>query len=152
MQFNKDLKVHDYLMFLKNAPGVVLSTVDNAGHADSRVVSVMGVIEEKIYFMTFDKKELYFQLKQHPFVSVTGLQSDGSNLNSRFVSVKGEIKETDHQYLDKFLDEIPYLKVLYPPEKRDHLKIFVINSGTLSAYDLSIKPPFSIQFDFGNNK
>ena len=61
------------LDILREIKDVAFATVDANGLPQIRIIDVMIVEDEKLYFCTARGKDFYKQLKNHPYVAITGM-------------------------------------------------------------------------------
>ena len=56
----------------------VLSTVDKNGNSQSRIIDVMHIDDEAIYFLTARGKNVYEEIMNHPQISYVNLKDNKS--------------------------------------------------------------------------
>ena len=131
------------LKFLRKIKSASFATVEE-GKPHVRIIDVMLVEDQKIYFTTARGKSFYRQLKENPFVSIVALDE-----TYRKVRVSGPVKLVDRSYVDKIFNENPMMNDIYPGEKRDILDAFCIDKGVGEILDLSSMPLRRKRFSFG---
>ena len=67
------MKKQDLLQELRNIRSVAMASVDAQGNPKNRIIDVMLADENAIYFCTARGKDFYKQLKNHPYVAITGM-------------------------------------------------------------------------------
>ena len=114
----------------------VLSTVDEEGNSQSRIIDVMHIDDETIYFLTARGKNVYNELINHPQVSYVNLE------NNKSVRITGIAKKLENQkkWIDLMFDENQYMNNVYPGDNRYVLEPFKIVSGEIEFFDLTQKP------------
>lgn len=135
------------LKLLQKIKSVTFATI-NDGEPSARIIDVMFVKEDSLYFLTARGKSFYRQLKTNPSVAICGM-------NEKFVSVRlvGDIKFCeDKSVVDKIFDLNPNMNNLYPGEKRYVLEGIHLYRGKGEIFDLSIEPPNRQRFSFGGAK
>ena len=132
------------LELLRGVKSVAMSTVSD-GFPAVRIVDVMMVDEEGLYFVTARGKPLYRQLVNEGRAAVCGM--DERYVTARVIG--GIEKCGNRKLLDKIFDLNPILRSLYPGEKREILEVFRIGSGKGEIFDLSSHPPARRRFSFG---
>ena len=133
------------LKLLREIKSVTFATI-NDGEPSARIIDVMFVEEDGLYFLTARGKSFYRQLKTNPSIAICGM-------NERFVSVRlvGDVKFCeDKSVVDKIFDLNPMMNDLYPSENRDILEAFHMYRGKGEIFDLSIEPPKRERFAFGD--
>ncbi|QRN85885.1 4Fe-4S binding protein [Clostridia bacterium] len=114
----------------------------------SRIIDLMLVEDESLFFVTGRGKAFYRQLKNNPVVSITGMDE-----NYTMIRLKGEAKLVSEKQMDtyrqKIFEENPSLKSIYSPSQRDILDVFYIDSGHGDLFELNNHPPTRKQFSFG---
>lgn len=141
-QMNHDqMNLKDYLQFLnEEIHSTVFSTVDNDGKPMSRVIDIMLVKENKLYFLTATTKPFYNQLLEKPYVSITGMKGEDS-MSSVSITVNGEVREVGTKYLNEIFEKNAYMNEIYETEKsKKILRVFEVYKGTVSIFDLGTKP------------
>lgn len=144
------MTAHDYLYYLTNdIHSTIFATVDENGHPATRVVDIMLVKGEKLYFLTANTKDLYRQLEKNPYVAITGVRGVDT-MSSFSINIKGQVREIGTKYLDEIFEKNAYMNDIYETEDRKKaLRVFEIYRGSLSVYDLSKKPIYQKTLFFG---
>lgn len=153
------MKRKDYLKILKNEiHTTVVATNDINGLPQTRVIDIMLVDEETLYFITAKGKEFYEQLNENKYISVSGFtNSDNSGsterfLNKKSITIRGEVENIGHKFLNNVFEENPYMKEIYPQEKsREVLEVFKIKAGIGEFFDLSTRPITRDTFYIGDD-
>ncbi len=138
------MSVQTYLQILRDIKDVSFATVDDAGNPQVRIIDVMLVENEKLYFVVSRGKEFYQQLMQRPMVAVTTLTPDFKS-----VRIQGQVQKEDVSWLAKVFQENPSLNSIYPGQSRYILDVFSIFKGTGELFDLSVHPIHRESFAFG---
>ena len=141
--------MNEYLKELvENIHTVVLATVDDENHPQTRAIEIMLCNDDKLYFLTATTKPLYDELVKNPYISFTGIKGDGV-MKSKAISVSGIVRGAGQHLLKEILIKNPYLEELYPtPEKKEILRVFEMAHGRGQFFDLSVVPPVSVKFEF----
>lgn len=126
----------------------VLSTVDEEGNSHSRIIDIMHIDEDTVYFLTARGKDVYNQLIKHPQMSYVNLKDNKS------VRINGIAKKVDNQekWVDLLFDENPFMNNVYPGETRYILEVFRVESGEMEFFDLTQKPIYRESFSIGNTE
>ena len=67
------MNVSTCLNILREIKDVAFATVDENNQPQVRIIDVMLVEDNKLYFCTARGKDFYKQLKNHPYVAITGM-------------------------------------------------------------------------------
>jgi uncharacterized pyridoxamine 5'-phosphate oxidase family protein/NAD-dependent dihydropyrimidine dehydrogenase PreA subunit len=127
---------------------VSMATVGEDGGPQIRIINVMHIEDEKLYFLTARGKPFYYELLRDKKVAVLGL--------SRFEMIRlngvPELlsKEKQNEWLDRLFEENPYLKKTYPGETRQVLEVFCIKDGEIEYFNLGVHPIFRESYIIGN--
>lgn len=143
----------DYLKILKNEiHSVVVATIDDKGLPQTRVIDIMLVDDNSIYFITAKGKEFYHQLMKQKYVSISGVSGGEGSLDKKAISLRGKVKNMGQNLLEKVFEENPYMKGIYLQiESRSALEVFRLYEGQGEFFDLSTKPINRANFVIGNS-
>lgn len=134
------------LNILRGIKDVAFATVNDEGKPEVRIIDVMIVEQDKLYFCTGRGKDFYRQLLKHPDVAVTGLNKDFQMVR---LSGKAEKLADQRQWIDRIFEENPVMNGVYPGESRYILEPFCISNGELEFFDLGKNPIYRESFVFG---
>lgn len=132
------------LTLLREVKSVTFATVNNNQPA-ARIIDVMIVNDNGLYFLTGPGKSFYRQLKENPCVAICGITPD-------YVSVRlvGDIKFIEgKEIIDKIFELNPVMNDLYPGDKRYILQGIHLYQGKGEIFDLSSEPPERQRFSYG---
>ena len=135
------------LSLLREIKSVTFATIKN-GQPAARIIDVMFVDEDGLFFLTARGKSFYRQLQANPCVAICGM-------NQNYVSVRlvGDAEFCrDKGVVDKIFDLNPMMNQLYPGDKRYLLEGMCLARGKGEIFDLSIEPPKRDRFAFGGAK
>ncbi len=126
----------------------VLSTVDEDGNPQSRIIDIMLIDDETVYFLTARGKDVYKELIAHPQVSYLNLKDNKS------IRITGMAKKLEPQkeWIDKMFEENRYMNNVYPGDARYILEPFCIEKGEIEVFDLTQKPIYREKFTIGDWK
>ena len=118
------------------------------GNSRSRIIDIMYIDEDTVYFLTARGKDVYNELINHPQVSYVNLK------NNKSIRINGIAKKLDDQkkWIDLMFDENPYMNNVYPGDSRYILEPFKIVSGEMEFFDLTQKPIYRKKFSIGDVK
>lgn len=146
------MQTADYLKILKDEiHSVVFATVDEKGLPDARVIDIMLVDADSLYFITARGKGFYRQLMEQRFAAVSGMTGGDHSLDKKAVSVRGKVRNIGNEKLEEVFAENPYMNEIYPSmESRNALEVFQMYEGQGEYFDLSVKPIYRDTFYLGN--
>lgn len=132
----------DCLKQIREVIDGVLSTVDENGNSQSRIIDIMHIDEDTIYFLTARGKNVYKEIINHPQISYVNLKDNKS------VRINGIAKKLDNQkkWIDLMFEENHFMNNVYPGESRYILEPFKVVSGEMEYFDLTQKPIFRQTF------
>lgn len=126
----------------------VLSTVDEKGNSHSRIIDIMHIDDDTVYFLTARGKNVYKHLLNHPQVSYVSLK------NNKSIRISGIAEKLDNQkeWIDLMFEENSYMNNVYPGDSRYILEAFRIKEGEMEFFDLTEKPILREKFSIGSGK
>ena len=132
------------LKMLREIKSVTFATVNN-GEPAARIIDIMLVKEDGLYFLTARGKSFYHQLKASSKVAICGM-----NENYVTARIVGDTQFCNSRcIIDEIFEHNPMMNDLYPGEKRDILEGFHLYRGRGEIFDLSVEPPSRERFAFG---
>lgn len=139
----------DCLRILKEIKDVAFATVDANGDPQIRIIDVMLVEDDKLYFCTARGKAFYEQILRHDQVAVTGMNSA-----YQMVRLSGRAHRLSErkQWIDRIFEENPSMNAVYPGESRYVLEAFCISEGEVEFFDLGKEPVWREKFTLGHTK
>lgn len=125
------------LDILREIKDVAFATVDAKGLPQIRIIDVMIVEDEKLYFCTARGKDFYLQLMKNNQVAITGMNKD-----YQMIRLNGKAKYlSDHKkWIDRIFKENPTMNTVYPNDSRYILEAFCIDNGEIEFFDLGKEP------------
>lgn len=137
------------LNLLRQVRDVAFATVDHMGRPQVRIIDVMLVEGQRLYFCTARGKAFYGQLMASGQVAITGM-----NQHYQMVRLCGTAEKLPHQreWIDRIFAENPSMEAVYPGESRYVLEPFCIQRGQLEFFDLSRTPIFRETYSLGNGE
>ena len=153
---NMDTK--EYLQILRNEiHSTVFATLDEKGRPHTRVIDIMLVDDDSLYFITAKGKAFYDELTGQKFAAISGMTGgEGSDIahasiEKKAISVRGYVKDIGPEKLDEVFEKNPYMAEIYPDENsRTALTVFRMSDGEGEFFDLSTKPITRESFILGN--
>lgn len=137
----------DCLHILREIKDCAFATVDEKGYPQNRIIDVMLVENDTLYFLTARGKHFYNQLINGKVAAITGL-------NSRWQTVRlvGKVEKLEDQtyWIDRIFTLNPSMNDVYPGDARYILEPFCIRDGELEFFDLSGTPIVRESFALGN--
>lgn len=136
------METREYLKILKEEiHSTVFATVDKNGLPQARVIDIMLVDDNSLYFITAKGKEFYNQLMDKNYVAISGMTGGQGSLSKKAISLRGKVKNVGQKLLDKVFEVNAYMCDIYPgKESRMALEVFQLYEGQGEYFDLSTKP------------
>ena len=132
------------LTLLREVKSVTFATV-NGSEPAARIIDVMLVDDDGLYFVTARGKSFYRQLMQSPVVAVSAMTA-----NWVAIRLVGTVRRVEGRALvDRVFEANPMMKDIYPGETRDILDGFHLHKGRGEMFDLSSSTPGRERFAFG---
>lgn len=146
---NKTITAKDCLQILRSIKDVAFATVDKEGHPHNRIIDVMLIEENTLYFCTARGKNFYEELITSKRVAIVGL-----NPEYKMISLRGSIQKLDHQkkWIDKIFEANQSMNTVYPGDSRYILEAFCIADAEIEWFDLGVNPIYRKSFTTGNEK
>ena len=103
------------LQILREIKDVAFATVDDKGMPQIRIIDIMLVEGEKIYFCTARGKDFYSQLMCDGSVAIIGM-----NREYQMIRLNGKARKLDDQkmWIDRIFEENPSMNSVYPDDSR----------------------------------
>ena len=139
-----EFKTETYFHMLREMRDVVFSTVAADGTPRSRIIDVMLVEDEKLYFLTAVGKDFYEELMKTGYVAVAGLNSSWES-----VRVWGKVRNVGQDLLGRIFEENPSMNNVYPGDSRYILEVFCLEEGEGEYFCLGTEPIVRHSFSFG---
>lgn len=138
------MNVKKPLELLRAIKSVAFASVDEARNPQVRIIDIMIVEAEKLYFVTSRGKEFHRQITANPNVALTGMTKD-------YVMVRlcGTVKQVSQSLLARVFEDNPSMNDVYPGDSRYILDVFCIDAGNGEIFDLSRHPIYRESFSFG---
>lgn len=148
------MDTEEYLQILhKEIHSTAFATVDESGLPQVRIIDIMLVDDDSLYFITAKGKEFYRQLEKQKFVAITGMTSgSGDSLTKKAISIRGKVRNVGQHLLNEVFEQNPYMKEIYPKNARHALEVFQLYEGQGEYFDLSSKPIYRDIFTLGDKK
>lgn len=138
------MKAQKYLNLLRDIKDVAFATVDEHGNPQVRIIDIMIVMDEKLYFVVSRGKEVHKQINANPNVAITAMTKE-----YLMIRLSGKVKKADQNLLGQVFIDNPSMNEVYPGESRHILDVFCIYEGYGEAFDLGSHPIHRESFSFG---
>lgn len=141
------MDVRECFRILREIKDVSFATVDQMGRPQIRIIDIMLVEEEKVYFLTARGKDFYQELMERPAVAVCAMTKD-----YEMIRLTGEIIKLEEQtdWIDEMFMHNPVMNDVYPGDSRYVLEPFCICRGTVEYFNLGCSPIQRQSFSFGD--
>lgn len=142
------MNAQDCLQILRDVKDAAFASVDEKGLPQIRIIDVMLVEKEKMYFCAARGKDFFKQIMRDKHVVITAVNKD-----FQMVRVMGIAEKlAEHKYwIDRIFRENPSMNSIYPGESRYILEPFCIANANIEFFDLSREPIYRENFTIGNN-
>lgn len=143
------MNAQDCLQILREVKDVAFATVDEKGLPQVRMIDVMLVENEKLYFCTARGKDFYSQLMHDTHVAVTGMNKD-----YQMIRLSGTAQKLEEQkyWIDRIFEENPSMNSVYPKDSRYILEPFCVTNAEVEFFDLGKEPINRESFTIGEKK
>jgi len=134
------------LKMLREIKDVAFATVDEKGKPQIRMIDVMFVEDEKLYFCTARGKDFYAQLMRDENIAITGMNQEYQMLR---LSGKAHKLDNHREWIDKIFDENRSMNSVYSGDSRYVLEPFCVDYGVVEFFDLGKEPIVRETFPIG---
>lgn len=143
------MNTKDCLSILREIKDVAFATVDEKGEPQVRIIDIMLIEDEKLYFCTARGKDFYRELTANPKIAITGM-----NREYQMVRLSGNAKKLPEskKWIDRIFKENLSMNGVYPDNSRYILEPFCIEDGWIEFFDLGKTPIDRKSFAMGNAK
>lgn len=137
------------LEILREVKDAAFATVDENGSPQVRMIDVMLVENETLYFCTSRGKDFYRQLMDKGETAVVGM-----NREYQAVRLNGRVEKLEDQkyWIDRIFESNPSMNEVYPGDSRYILDPFCIRKGEIEFFDLGTTPIQRESFSLGGQK
>lgn len=137
------------LEILREVKDAAFATVDENGSPQVRMIDVMLVENETLYFCTSRGKDFYRQLMDKGKTAVVGM-----NREYQAVRLNGMVEklEDPKYWIDRIFEANPSMNEVYPGDSRYILDPFCIRKGEIEFFDLGTTPIQRESFSLGGQK
>lgn len=133
-QFLEDiLKIHS----------VSVATIDSNGKPTIRIIDMMYLKDNCLYFLTARGKNFYQEITKNNYIALSC-----QKYNKSYV-LKGYVEKVEHKYLDILFEHNKYMWGTYPRNTRQVLEVFKIYKWSGEYFDVTSKP--ITRLSFSNN-
>ncbi|WP_066685614.1 4Fe-4S binding protein [Christensenella intestinihominis] len=139
------METKEYLQMMREMKDFTFATLDEDGRPATRIIDVMLVDDDRLYFLTARGKEFYRQLMDQQFVSMTGMTK-----NWEMLTLSGRVKRVSQEMLTPVFEANPSMNDVYPGDSRGILEVFCLYEGQGEYFNLSKTPIYRETFFLGN--
>ena len=143
------MNAQNCLQILRDVKDAAFATVDEKGLPQIRIIDIMLVENEKIYFCTARGKDFYAQLMRDGHIAITAVNKDFQMV--RLSGIAEKLTEQKY-WIDRIFKENPSMNNVYPKESRYILEPFCIANANIEFFDLGKEPIHRENFTIGNHK
>lgn len=138
------MNIEECLKEFRKIKDVAMATVDRYGNPQVRIIDIMAVEDNCLYFLTARGKNFYQELVTNNKVAITAINED-------FVAIRlnGVVEKVSNQkyWLTKIFNNNCSMNDVYPEDSRNILEVFCIRRGELEVFDLSKMPINRYSYD-----
>lgn len=141
--------MNKYLKLLREIKSVSMATIDENNYPQVRIIDVMLIKDDTLYFCTARGKDFYKQLLNNKKVSIVGLSR-----NYEMIKLTGDVIHLgdDTCIIDEIFDNNPMMNELYKEDSRYILEGFCVKDAMIEFFDLSKHPINRTSTVIGNFK
>lgn len=140
------------LRFLRSIRDVAFATVDESGLPSVRIIDVMAVTSDRLYFLAPRGKAFHADAIRESFVAIVGQTPDFRTCRLRGHAARPEGIDDQHALVDAIFELNPSMNLIYPGDRRYICDVFCIDSGEGEYFDLGQKPIFRYPFSIGDKE
>lgn len=119
---------------------VSVATIDSDNKPSIRIIDMMYIEDNQLYFLTARGKNFYKELKNNNYIALSC-----QKYNKSYV-LKGYVEKVNHKYLDILFNHNRYMWGTYPKNTRDILEVFKIYKWSGEYFDVTSKPITRLSF------
>lgn len=126
-----------YLEILRDIKSCSFATVDKYGKPQIRIIDVMMIKDNRLYFCTARGKSFYDELIRSKSVAIVGMTKQYQT-----VRLSGDVEwlKNDKSVIDEIFMNNPVMNDIYPGNSKYILEGFYVEKGIIDYFDLSTKP------------
>lgn len=140
------MNTQEFLNKIIEIKDTALATISLDGRPSNRIIDMMYMEDNCLYFLTARGKNLYRELLNKPYVSVTVCKQN------KAYSLYGYVEIVDRKYLKALFDHNRFMYGAYPGETSKVLEVFRIYSWNGEFFDLTKKPIYRQSFQFNSKE
>lgn len=139
------------LRFLRAIRDVSFATVDADGKPSVRIIDVMMVTPDRLYFLAPRGKAFHDDVMRERYVAIVGQTPDYRTCRLRGRVERPETEAEQRALVDRIFELNPSMNIIYPGESRYICDVFYIAEGEGEYFDLGQKPIFRKPFAIGGD-
>lgn len=147
---NNQTSNQEFLDFAVNQIHNVDVATTHHGEPSAQVCDLLLNKNDKLYIATSSQNPFFRDLINQPKVIVNGYKGNGT-MDSCGFSIKGIIKNVDHQYIDEIFEKNAYLNEIYADNievAKEDLRVLEITPQSAGYLDHRTTPIFMRKFKF----
>ena len=137
------------LRFLRAIRDVSFATIGADGLPSVRIIDVMMVTPERLYFLAPRGKAFHEDVVREGFVAIVGQTHDYRTCRLRGPVVHPEGEAEQRALVDAIFELNPSMNVIYPGDARYICDVFYVEEGEGEYFDLGQHPIFRKPFKLG---
>ena len=124
----------EFLEDILKIKNVSVATIDKDGRPTIRIIDMMYLEDNSLYFLTARGKSFYEEIIKDNFIALSC-----ENHNKSYV-LKGYVEKVDNKYLDLLLNNNKYILKIYPEKTKNILEVFKISKWSGEYFDITTNP------------
>ena len=136
------------LRFLRAIRDVSFATIGEDGLPSVRIIDVMMVTEDRLYFLAPRGKDFHADVVREGFVAIVGQTRDYRTCRLRGPVVRPDDAE-QRALVDAIFELNPSMNLIYPDDSRYICDVFYVREGEGAYFDLGQRPIFRKPFRLG---
>lgn len=147
---NNQTTNEEFLDFAVNEIHNVDVATTHKGEPSAQVCDLLLNKNGKLYIATSSQNPFFEDLINQPKVVVNGYKGDGT-MDSCGFSIRGTIKNVEHEYIDEIFEKNTYLNEIYADDiegAKEDLRVLEITPKEAGYLDHRTSPIFMRKFEF----
>lgn len=147
---NNQTSNEEFLEFAINEVHNVDVATTHHGAPSAQVCDLVLNKNGKLYIVTSSQNPFFQDLIHQPKVIINGYKGDGT-MDSCGFSIRGTIKNVEHEYIDEIFEKNDYLNEIYANDiegAKEDLRVLEITPKEAAYLDHRTHPIFTRKFEF----
>ena len=129
--------MNEVIKFLTENKVLYLATIGIDGKPKVRPWGFMMEVENKLYFCTSNKKTVYKELENNPYIELSC-----TSQKFEWIRISGKVNfDNNFDYKKRIIEENPLIRSLFKTADNPDMEIFYLSQATAVLSDYSDNPP-----------